>query len=64
MSYTCDWQLYDLAVDPGELHDLAYKFPGRAAALAQAWEDYADLNGVIQPDSATAYARPIVGRKY
>jgi arylsulfatase len=59
-----DWQLYDLAADPGELHDLASEFPQRAGALAKAWEDYADSNGVIQPNAATAYAKPVVGRKY
>ena len=59
-----DWQLYDLAADPGELHDLSTEFPDRAAALANAWKDYADSNGVIQPDVATAYAKPIVGRKF
>jgi arylsulfatase len=59
-----DWQLYDLAADPGEIHDLAAKFPDQAAALARAWQDYAETNGVIQPDTATAYAKPIVGRKY
>ena len=37
-----DWQLYDLAADPGEIHDLASEFPQRAGALAKAWEDYAD----------------------
>ena len=59
-----DWQLYDLATDPGELHDLASEFPERAGALAKSWEDYARSNGVIQPNVATAYAKPIVGRKY
>ena len=59
-----DWQLYDLIADPGEVHDLASEFPERARALAKAWEDYAESNGVIQPDAATAYAKPVVGRKY
>jgi len=59
-----DWQLYDLAADPGEVHDLATEFPERARALAEAWEDYAESNGVIQPNAATAYAKPVVGRKY
>jgi arylsulfatase A-like enzyme len=59
-----DWQLYDLATDPGELQDLASEFPERAKALAEAWEGYADLNGVIQPNVATAYAKPVVGRKH
>jgi arylsulfatase A-like enzyme len=59
-----DWQLYDLAADPGELHDLSSKFPDRVGELARAWEDYADSNGVIQPNEATAYAKPVVGQKY
>jgi arylsulfatase len=59
-----DWQLYDLAADPGELHDLSSEFPERAGALAKAWEDYANSNGVIQPDAATAYAKPVAGQKY
>jgi arylsulfatase len=59
-----DWQLYDLTADPGEVHDLASEYPERARALAKAWEDYAESNGVIQPNSATAYAKPVVGRKY
>jgi arylsulfatase A-like enzyme len=59
-----DWQLYDLAADPGELHDLASEFPERAGALAKAWEVYAESNGVIQPNTATAYAKPVVGRKH
>lgn len=41
-----DWQLYDLAADPGELHDLSSEFPGRTELLAKAWQDYAELNGV------------------
>jgi arylsulfatase len=59
-----DWQLYDLAADPGEVHDLVSEFPQRASALAKAWENYAKSNGVIQPNTATAYAKPIVGRKH
>jgi len=59
-----DWQLYDLAADPGELHDLALEFPERTRALAGAWKSYAEFNGVIQPNVATAYAKPVVGRKY
>lgn len=59
-----DWQLYDLAADPGEQQDLAPRFPERTGALAKAWQDYADANGVIRPDKATAYAKPVVGRKY
>jgi len=59
-----DWQLYDLADDPGELYDLSSEFPDRAGELAKSWEDYAESNGVIRPSAATAYARPVMGRKY
>ena len=58
-----DWQLYNLATDPGELHDLASEVPDRVESLAIAWRGYAESNGVIHPNAATAYAKPIVGRK-
>jgi arylsulfatase len=59
-----NWQLYDLAADPGELHDLSSEFPNQAEALANAWAVYAESNGVIRANSATAYAKPPVGRKF
>jgi arylsulfatase A-like enzyme len=59
-----DWQLYDLATDPGEIHDLSSKYPLRSKALADAWETYAEANGIIQPDVATAYAKPVTGQKF
>ncbi len=59
-----DWQLYDLAADPGELHDLSSEFPDQAEALANAWAVYAESNGVIRANSATVYAKPPVGRKF
>jgi arylsulfatase len=59
-----DWQLYDLASDPGEINDLAAKYPERVDMMAKAWAAYATLNGVIQPDAPTFYAKPVVGRKY
>jgi arylsulfatase A-like enzyme len=59
-----DWQLYDLAADPGETHDLKSEFPDRAESLANSFADYAELNGVINPSTPTAYSKPIVGRKY
>ena len=59
-----DWQLYDLATDPGERYDRSAEFPEHAAALADSWDDYAQANGVIRPDSAMFYAKPVAGRKY
>jgi arylsulfatase len=59
-----DWQLYDLANDPGELHDLSSRFPQQTAELSRSWEEYAKSNGVIQPSVPTAYAKPVSSRKY
>jgi hypothetical protein len=44
-----DWQLYDLAKDPGELQDLSHKRPELCSQMAQAWERYAQETGVIAP---------------
>jgi arylsulfatase A-like enzyme len=59
-----NWQLYDLATDPGEIHDLSSKYPLRSQALADAWKTYAEANGIIQPNVATAYAKPVIDRKF
>jgi arylsulfatase A-like enzyme len=59
-----EWQLYDLKTDPGELHDLSSNFPSRKKTLADAWRAYARENGVIEPNVPTAYAKPVVGRKF
>jgi arylsulfatase len=42
-----EWKLYDLAVDPGETHDLAEEEPERLKQLQAAWDRYADDVGVI-----------------
>ena len=59
-----EWQLYNLAADPGETHDLTSEFPDRAESLADSFADYAESNGVIAASTPTFYAKPIVGRKY
>lgn len=41
------WQLYNLAKDPGEVHDLAEKEPERLAALIKLWDQYVLETGVI-----------------
>lgn len=40
------WELYDLAVDRTEQHDLAPQRPDRVAELAQRWQQWADRCGV------------------
>ncbi|MCR3722158.1 MULTISPECIES: arylsulfatase [Prauserella salsuginis group] len=68
------WQLYHVAEDPTELHDLADDHPALVAELAAAWEDAAWRNGVfplyeggginylIRPDSEKAFDEPVVLR--
>jgi arylsulfatase len=50
-----DWQLFNLADDPGETRDLSGIFPDRADALKATWEEYAQQNGVILPDWVSGY---------
>ena len=44
------WELYDLASDPAERHDLAAERPDKVKALAAIWDEYARDNNVILPD--------------
>lgn len=42
-----DWQLFNLAEDPGEQYDLSDKFPQKKEELVALWDEYAKTNGVI-----------------
>jgi arylsulfatase len=42
-----DWQLFNLAADPGEQYDLSERFPEKRAQLIALWDDYVEMNGVI-----------------
>lgn len=55
---TGEWQLYNLAQDPGEFNDLAAKYPDKLKALADAWDKYAADNGVVEPNRPVGYAKP------
>jgi len=44
---TEDWQLFNLAEDPGEQYDLSDKFPEKKKALIALWDEYVKTNGVI-----------------
>jgi len=44
---TGDWQLYNLAEDPGEQNDLSDKRPDKRKELIALWEEYEKTNGVI-----------------
>ena len=41
------WRLYDLSVDPGEQQDLAQEEPELLRELIDAYENFAEENGVI-----------------
>jgi len=44
---TWNWQLFNLAKDPGEQYDLSGKFPEKRKKLIALWDEYVELNGVI-----------------
>ena len=46
-----DWQLFDLANDPGESLDLADQYPDVTQDLANKWDSYADEVGVVERES-------------
>jgi len=41
------WQLYNLARDPGEIHDLAAANPERLARMVRMWDRYVLETGVV-----------------
>ncbi|KAF2141487.1 uncharacterized protein K452DRAFT_351564 [Aplosporella prunicola CBS 121167] len=41
------WQLYDLSVDPGEIHDLAEREPATLDKLVKLWDRYVLETGVV-----------------
>jgi arylsulfatase A-like enzyme len=47
-----DWQLFDLAIDPGESIDLSKQRPAVTQQLISAWEEYAKEVGVVPPEEA------------
>lgn len=52
---TGEWQLYNLAADPGEARDLAGKHPEKLKELVALWDDYVRRNNVIFPDQSARY---------
>jgi arylsulfatase A-like enzyme len=47
---TGQWQLFNLAEDLGERHDLAAQQPEKVKALLALWDDYVQANHVILPN--------------
>jgi len=48
-----DWELFDLAADPGERKDLARERPDKLRALLALWDSYVRTNNVILPSRST-----------
>ena len=46
---TGDWEIFDLAQDPGERKDLSSEQPEKLAALLESWKDYVSANNVLLP---------------
>ena len=45
-----DWELFNLAADPAEKHDLAAENPGKVKEMLLLWDKYAKENNVIIPN--------------
>jgi len=46
---TGSWQLFNIATDPAERHDLAAEQPDKLQAMVALWDDYVRTNNVILP---------------
>ena len=46
---TGDWELFNLATDPAERHDVAAQQPDKVRALIALWENYMRANNVVLP---------------
>ena len=42
-----EWELFNVAMDPGELNDLGGEHPGRVEEMVDLWEQYEEDNGVL-----------------
>ena len=48
-----DWELFDLASDPGERRNLAAQHPDKLRAMLAQWDEYVRTNNVILPSRST-----------
>jgi arylsulfatase A-like enzyme len=42
------WRLFNLAVDPGEAHDISASHPDLVTELIDIWDEYAETHGVVR----------------
>ena len=57
------WQLFNIAADPGETHDLGQAEPARLADLVAAYDAYAKTRGVVPLPGGDVVASPPAGAK-
>ena len=56
---TNKWELYNLENDISQKHNLSDAKPEILKELIEGWEEYVRANGVVLPDSPTAYANEV-----
>lgn len=44
------WELFNIALDPGETNDLSSAHPERVDRMLALWSEYVDGNGVVLPE--------------
>ncbi len=44
---TGDWELYDISIDPSEMHNLVDEMPELVATLKEGYKKYEEENGVV-----------------
>ena len=49
------WRLFDLASDPGEVHDLAEQQPQKLADMIELWDQYAAENNIVLQTEFSPY---------
>jgi arylsulfatase len=47
------WELFNLATDPGERKDLAAENPDKLKAMTELWDQYVKANNVVLPSRST-----------
>jgi len=52
-----EWELYNLAEDPSEMHDLSSEYPEKVEEMVKKWEQYKEDNSVL--DAALDLSRGI-----
>lgn len=52
-----EWELYNLANDPGEIHDLAKEEPKKLADMVVHWEKYYAETGMFDYDHEFMYVK-------